>query len=540
VPETKAPSDGEEMRTATPGIGVVILSKAAWLGLAVVGIGVACRLFRYWLNFPVWTDEASLALNLAERDYHGLLRELNHQQVAPLLFLWIEKTVWLWAGPSEWSLRLVPLLAGIGGLVLSWRLVRAVLPPPSAVLAVGLLAVSTWPIELACSIKPYALDLFVAVLLLWLANHALRRPDNRAWLAALTLFVPFAVCLSYPAVFVAGAVSLVLAPLVWRRSNWTARGWFVAFNILLLASFFAHLHFVGREKDPANAPDLNGYMKSFWYHGFPHGGPLRSAWWVVRIHVGRMFSYPVEFNGGGVVGALLVGLGVHALLRRGQRALLALCILPFALHLLAAFLHRYPYGMSPRLEQHLAPGFCILAGSGLAALVERLAVTPPRQARWLLTSISCLVLVGVVGTFMDFCHPYRDEVAAWARQVVRHIQREMRPGDRIVVCGTAQNCHVCLRWQLLALADRIDDGESAPASRVWIVDPRIDEEPVGAPEPIPRLPVTPPDVSYATTNWHASKYRRFHALLGDDARHVYRFFCDVYACEPMRDQSAAE
>ena len=33
------------------------LSGLAWLTVALVGVGVACRLFRFWLNFPIWADE---------------------------------------------------------------------------------------------------------------------------------------------------------------------------------------------------------------------------------------------------------------------------------------------------------------------------------------------------------------------------------------------------------------------------------------------------------------------------------------------------
>jgi hypothetical protein len=493
---------------------------------------VAGRLVRYGLNFPIWIDEANLALNFAERDYQGLLRQLNHQQVAPLLFLWTEKAVWQWAGPSEWLLRLVPLLAGIGALVLFWKLARACLPPASAVLAVGILAVSGWPIELACSIKPYAVDLFVAVLLLWLTVHALRRPGRPSWLVGLAVLAPFAVCLSYPAVFVAGAVSLVLAPRVYRRS-WAARGWFVAFNVLLVAGFLAHLRFVGRE-GPADPPDVDGYMKAFWHHGFPHGGLWRSAWWVVRVHVGRMFSYPVELNGGGLLGLIFVLLGVRALLREGRRPLLLLCLVPFALHLLAAFLHRYPYGMSPRLEQHLVPSFCVLAGSGWAGLIASRTAAPRLQARLLLASVAGIVLIGLAEAVADYCHPCRDDVAAWARQVVRHLQREMRPGDRLVVYNTPESWHPCLRWQLQALADRIADSQVLRAPRVWVVDSRIEEVPADAPEPVPALPPVLAGQPLATRGWNVLEHRRFRASLGDDPQHLCRFFCDVYACAPAR------
>jgi hypothetical protein len=344
----------------------------AWVGVGLVGLGVACRLYRFWLNFPIWHDEAALALNFAERDYRGLLGQLSHYQIAPLLFLWIEKLVYQCAGPSEWYLRLGPVLAGSGALILFGRLARNCLAPLSSVLAVGLLAVSYWSIELACMIKPYAFDLLASVALLSLAVNYLYLRQTR-WLLVLALITPFAVCLSYPAVFVAGAVSLVLAPAMFGDRNRPACGWFIAFNVLLVASFVGHFLLVGRGGHAGRLEDQESYMQGFWHHGLPGGGFLPVLGWFFRVHVGKMFSHPVSFNGGGVLGLFLVALGIRSLLRQGRRSLVLLCVLPYGLHLLAALLHRYPYGMHPRLEQHLLPGFCLLAGAGLAAVIETVA-----------------------------------------------------------------------------------------------------------------------------------------------------------------------
>ena len=46
--------------------------------------------------------------NLLDRDYLGLTRPLRNNQVAPLGFLWIERTSLLLFGFKEWTLRLAP------------------------------------------------------------------------------------------------------------------------------------------------------------------------------------------------------------------------------------------------------------------------------------------------------------------------------------------------------------------------------------------------------------------------------------------------
>jgi hypothetical protein len=500
--------------------------RLVWLGLGLVLLGVLCRGLR--LIFPIWGDEASVALNLVERGYAGLRWELAYRQMAPLLFLWVEKAVYEWAGPSALCLRLLPLLAGVAGLVLFWGLARRCLPVAAATLAAGFLAVSRSPIELSANVKPYALDLFFSVVLLWLAVAYLRRPGRTALLAGLALLIPFAVGCSYPVVFVAGAVSLVLLPVVWRQGPPAARAWFVAFNLLLVGTFVAHLLLVGREEYAgARGEDLAAYMKGFWRYGFPHGGPFLVLGWFVHVHVGSTFSNPVEFNGGGLVGLVLCLLGAFHLRRQGQGSLVLLCVLPYALHLLAAILHRYPYGAHARLQQHLLPCFCLLAGTGLAYLVEYLAAAVGGRLRWLTAVAAGLFLVGVCGAVADVRRPYHDDGAHQAARVVRHIRGALRPGDQVVVRQSEARCGLCLRWQLLALGDRVhyagpaEPGTGAAAgSRVWVIDDLMVQGPADAPEPAARQPGKP------------ASHRRYVAAFPATDGTVARYCCDVYLCEP--------
>src|SRR5262245_47756418 len=61
------------------------VARVVWL---FVALGVAARLVRYALGFPLWSDEYLLAANLLDRDFGALLRPLDNNQVAPVGFLW--------------------------------------------------------------------------------------------------------------------------------------------------------------------------------------------------------------------------------------------------------------------------------------------------------------------------------------------------------------------------------------------------------------------------------------------------------------------
>ena len=67
-----------------------------WLTAAIwffVILGVVIRLVRYLVDYPIWHDEAFLACSLWDRDYVDLLRPLDYGQVAPWLFLVIERAI---------------------------------------------------------------------------------------------------------------------------------------------------------------------------------------------------------------------------------------------------------------------------------------------------------------------------------------------------------------------------------------------------------------------------------------------------------------
>ena len=83
-----------------------------------VALGVALRVARYVMNYPLWWDEAFVAVNFLRRGYLDLLRPLDYGQVCPVLFLWAELTAVKLFGFSEWSLRLVPLACAVASVFL--------------------------------------------------------------------------------------------------------------------------------------------------------------------------------------------------------------------------------------------------------------------------------------------------------------------------------------------------------------------------------------------------------------------------------------
>ena len=63
-----------------------------------LALGLGWHLTRYLLCFPFWGDETYLNINFLRHGYLDLIGPLEYAQVAPLLFLWIQRTACLLLG----------------------------------------------------------------------------------------------------------------------------------------------------------------------------------------------------------------------------------------------------------------------------------------------------------------------------------------------------------------------------------------------------------------------------------------------------------
>ncbi len=375
-----------------------------WLW-ALVALGITVRVVRYLLRFPLWGDEAFIAANFLERGYADLLRPLEYHQVSPILFLWVELSVVRLLGFTEWTLRLFPTVCSILSVVLMAHVASRLLSGAARLFPVAVFSVAYYPIRHGGEVKAYAIDLFVALVLLALAIEWWRAPRRIGWLVTLAAVVPLAIGLSLPAVFVAGGISLALLAPLWqqrRRSAWCI--WF-AYNVLLVASFgvvFFGVVAAQYEREFASS------MKACWDLAFPPWRqPLRLMAWLAEAHTGRMFAYPAGGkNGGSTLTLVWFVVAIVFLWRHRRRVIVAMALLPMALALVAAAAQRYPYGFSARTMQYLAPTICLLAGLGAAVMIGWIRSLETRR-RVLHAALVVLFAIGIGFIVRDLLQPYK-------------------------------------------------------------------------------------------------------------------------------------
>ncbi|HTV47928.1 MAG TPA: glycosyltransferase family 39 protein [Phycisphaerae bacterium] len=408
-------------------------------------MAVSWRLIAFFLRMPMWGDEAMLDLNIMNRSLSQMLRPLDYGQVAPPLFLigeWLMQHIF---GSSEFAVRLLPLAAGLAAVVIFWQWSRMLLGSLGTLIAVGFFALGYYLVRHSVEMKPYSMDQFASLCLYFLGTAWLIKPKPFYLLAAAVL-MPILFGLSYPVVFVAGGLCLaVVVELLKNRSiaNWFA--WFI-YTVATLISFLAVLKIAGEGQYQQTAPA----MLAYWQDSFPPHNPFRFVIWLINIHTGNMFAYPVGGRNGGSTATFLLFLVGLAVFYQRKRKFLVLLLAPFALTFIAAVMQRYPYGGSDRVAQHLAPVICLLAGAGVASLVEWFVQRKDWISATPYVAGILFMIVGIIGITKDIIHPYKTPADQKARQIVENVLSLQRGGSGVAVLqrqsAVPVNFQLYLRW----------------------------------------------------------------------------------------------
>ncbi|UCD27859.1 MAG: glycosyltransferase family 39 protein [Planctomycetota bacterium] len=405
--------------------------------LCLLLINLIWRTVRYALGFPIWGDEAFVVMNFVNRDFIGMISPLEYGQIVPLGFMWAELAVTRILGLSEWALRLLPYLAGVLSMLLFWQFAEKYFNRWIALLAVALFAASYYPVRHATEVKPYSIDLFVSLVMIYLSWAVYQQPyQKKRWILLIVIAV-VSIWLSYPSVFVMGGVGLLLTYLVVSRKEAKFVGWWIAYGLCIIASF-ATMYFLYAKPHAAAAwPGDAPWTIEEWGAGFP---PVKEPWklpiWILDVHTGNMLAYPVGgVKGGSSLTSLLVLIGIVSLWRT-SREMLLLLLGPLLFTFIAAAMHSYPYGTSARFSLYMAPAFCLLAGIGLINVIKTLR--PPRKIfRCARVTVIVMALIAIGGIIRDVMQPYKSLSDYENRRVIQWLAQQTRPSDQWISFNAA-------------------------------------------------------------------------------------------------------
>ena len=326
----------------------------------------------YAENRSLWYDEAALALNITSRGFVELVAPLDYLQTAPPMFLWAERLVVILFGANDWTLRLVPLGAGVVTAPVTWVVARRLLDAPSAVLAVALVALSPSLVRYAAEVKPYASDALVTLVLLHYARAAVDGDATLGPWRSLAIAGVVAILSSTPSVFVlagviafTGARSYIMRDMRLARRTAALAGTWVSIFAVLLATVFRPLL--------GESTAVGKFMHWYWATNFlttePPGIKVK-ALALTWAALPATFLGDGAFRGATTVLVAGVAVGFVVLLVQRKLPLLLLLVVPIVSLVAASMLRRYP--IAERLILFAAPlSALLISASQLAAATAR-------------------------------------------------------------------------------------------------------------------------------------------------------------------------
>ena len=433
-------------------------SASRWAMIALIPVAtmaVALRLRMLLLGRSLWLDETSLALNICGRSFAELLRPLDHDQAAPIGFLWLEKAAVLALGPNELALRLLPFLASIATLILIYGFCLRNTGRWSAVVAVGLAGLMPALVYYSGELKQYSSDVASGLLILVLAAEALRRGltvGRAAWLAVWGMAV---VWVSHPSVFVlAGAgTTLIVKEAIGR--NYRVALLAAVVSACWLASFAVEYLFFLKDLQS------NTFLADYWESSFLKFPPTSPGDLRVYPAVGFGIFESLFHNAQvdvdlsmrmGVFMAAAWMIGVVTLSRQGRRELVALLVAPLGFAVFACLLHKYP--LRSRLALFTAATTLPATAAGIAGL---LAAKDAINRAIGAVLLGCALLLPTMQAVQFLIERPRLHDA---RSVLTRLARDWQPGDIVVVDRFSSPPF--LYYQAYGRVDRLDRVRPTP------------------------------------------------------------------------------
>lgn len=418
-----------------------LVVRITWLAATA---GIALRVLNYEANRSLSIDESFLALNVIQKTPGQLLHALAFTQAAPLGFLEVEKLAVTLFGRSEHALRLLPLLASLGALLLLVRVARALLPPLAAMLAVAVFALLDPLVYYSATAKQYEVDVLAVVLVLVAALRFEARGPTRRELVLLAPLGAILVWFSHPATFgLAGLGALLALEPLRRRDRMRLAGLAAVFTVWV-ASFA-----VEYQLSQANLGRILGAFHGTGTVLAQTGGGGRFVHTLDRLRYiagledtasGQpiLGFLPEWVNRGLTLVVVIVGLiGFVSVFRRRTRVWLVLAIPP-ALAAVASAFQRYP--LAGRTVLFTLPVVALSVGAGLEALVGSRLRSTRLAAAIGFTGVAAVAILPVL-------HAFRPRTDEEMKPALQYLGAHRQPGDALLISSGAQYAvayyHLC-------------------------------------------------------------------------------------------------
>jgi len=320
-------------------------------------LGFILRAIRMLNIHPVIFDEAGRFIAIIEYPLGDLFRlgHLASNVHDAFGFLLIIKAFIGLFGYSELAIRLFPFISGIISLLLMIRLCSLLVNQRAGLIAFGLFCVAPYSVMYAATLKPYATDILLAIMLylLFLGIYSFGLNKGRD-LVLYAMTGAVALWISQPAIFIISGSGLAVFILLAQSRRKLDMVKFCGVMVFWFLNFYI--------------------LYQFSYKPFVYNEPLVGEWapflgpqqfslmvyikWLISCFYGVFLKPVVIFP---IVGIpLFIGGGIS--LFNNNRPKSMIILFPLLTTILAASLRKYPLG--DRALMYLMPMFCLVLAQG--------------------------------------------------------------------------------------------------------------------------------------------------------------------------------
>jgi hypothetical protein len=390
------------------------------LAIATCLIGFVLRLYFYGINRSLWLDEAMLALNLVNRSFLDLLKPLDYNQGAPVGYLILQKAVVSLLGSRDYTLRLIPLLAGLASIPLMYSVSKQYSRGLAPFISLGLFAMSAKLVYYSSELKQYSTDIMVTLLLLSITPKCLEDKVNPRVFVALGIMGILAIWISHPALFIFVGIVLTLGITFAKQRNLYRLLWLIGIGGVWTTNLI--LVYVISLRALAS----NNKLLNYWSGHFAPLPPWSNLVWYYNALVDMLINFAALPVNPITIGLLIIGIFSYAL-RRWQ--LMSMLITPCLLTLIASAFRKYPF--NGRLLLFVSPLVLLVVAEG----VERIRMVLMRVNRplSLIVSISLCIYIcytPIIGAYTNIQVP---PMVEHIKPVMSYISKNHQRNDVIYI-----------------------------------------------------------------------------------------------------------
>ncbi|MBC8047341.1 MAG: glycosyltransferase family 39 protein [Fimbriimonadaceae bacterium] len=392
---------------------------------AILISSILLSAIQYIYNRSLWLDEAVLALNIINKNSFQLLQPLDYNQVAPVLFLQIEKLFSFIIPNSEYGLRLFPLLCFWASLYFFYKIIKLLFTDSYTIIfALSLFVFNSTLIYYSNEVKQYMGDVLVLTAIYSLVLQTDKREKDKYYLLCIAGTVSIFISNAAPIILFSTGMYILYNNIKNKRPGFKYIA--AVFSIWLISFLVYYYCFIHQHPTKDIMIDYWSDAKAF----MPANPFTKGFYEFLFSKFKMMFTSLLNFNYIGLYCLSFLFFAGYILTRKRKKTgVTLLLLLPILLHLLLSAFKLYPF--DERLVLYLCPIIIIAIAFGFNYLKEYIFhISKIERSRLLLIFVPFIFLI----IFFTNSFPIKNEEI---KTSLSYIKNNMQANDNIYVYYSA-------------------------------------------------------------------------------------------------------